>query len=46
MEVTYMQSILKKKVHDHDIVHPSELKLIFDKGMLTMQHMMHELMLG
>lgn len=40
MEVTYIQSILKKKLYDHDIVHPGELKTIFDKGMLTMQFMM------
>ncbi|CDW84652.1 UNKNOWN [Stylonychia lemnae] len=45
IEVNYMQSILKKKKHDNDILPPEEVQKIFEKAMRTLKYYMDELML-
>jgi hypothetical protein len=42
-----MSSILKRKVDENDtVVDKKELKVIFEKGMKTLEHKMDDLLLG
>eukprot|EP00347_Sterkiella_histriomuscorum_P012542 403368174 len=45
VEVNYIQSILKKKLHSKDIVPPEELHKIMEKAFRTLKYQMNELLL-
>lgn len=45
-EIKYKVSILKKKLHEKDIVEPEELMDIFNKAMRTLKVLMEYLNLG
>ncbi len=45
MEVTYHASILKKKLHDNDVLPHDEMKNIFNKALRTLKSKMLDLLL-